>query len=39
MEYDPSDNSNLLFQVGADIFNLLLFMIFYIFTCIVHAKI
>ena len=39
-EYDPSGNSNSSFHVGADILNLLfLYDFFYIFPCIVNARV
>ena len=39
-EYDPSGNSNSLLHFGADILNLLfLYDFFYIFPCIVNAKV
>ena len=39
-EYDPSGNSNYLFPVRADILNLsFLYVVFYIFPCIINAKV
>ena len=38
-EYDPSGNSDSSFHVGADILNSLSLFDFYIFPCIVNAKV